>query len=58
MEMKLVRLSDLIEQIRGISYKPSFIRQKGDPNAIGLLRANNIKNNILTFDDLIYVSKI
>lgn len=53
----MARLGDLIEQIRGVSYKPEDVYDELGKNSITLLRANNIKDGSLNFDDVIYVSK-
>ena len=53
----MARLGDLIEQIRGVSYKPEDIYDELNENSIALLRANNIKDGQLNFDDVIYVDK-
>lgn len=53
----MARLGDLIEQIRGVSYKPEDVFNKLEENCITLLRANNIKDGQLNFDDVIYVDK-
>ena len=53
----MAKLGDVIEQIRGVSYKPSDLSDKLDDNSVVLLRANNIKNGDLVFDDVVYVSK-
>lgn len=53
----MVRLGDLIEQIRGVSYKPEDVYNQLNENSIALLRANNIKDGQLNFDDVIYVSR-
>ena len=53
----MARLGAVIEQIRGVSYKPSDLSDKLDDNSVVLLRANNIKNGDLVFDDVVYVSK-
>ena len=47
----MVRLGDIVEQIRGVSYKPDDISDILDDNSVILLRANNIQ------DDVVYVSK-
>ena len=48
-------LGEFIKQIRGISYKPADVTmsEKGTP----ILRANNIQEDGLVFDDLVYVSE-
>ena len=51
------KLGEIITQIRGVSYKPSDVRAAGDPDAVALLRANNIQEDGLNFDDLIWVDK-
>ena len=53
----MARLGDYIEQIRGVSYKPTDLRDLLDENSVPLLRANNIQNGSLNLDDVIYVSK-
>lgn len=55
-EWKMVRLGDVIEQIRGVSYKPSDLSATLTDDHITLLRANNIQDNII-LDDVQYVSK-
>ena len=51
------RLGDLIQQIRGVSYKPEDLHDTLNDNSIMLLRANNIQDGQLQFDDVIYVDK-
>ena len=53
----MARLGDLIEQVRGVSYKPEDVYDELDENSITLLRANNIKDGQLNFDDVIYVDR-
>ena len=53
----MARLGDYIEQIRGVSYKPTDLRDFRDENSVPLLRANNIQDGNLNLDDVIYVSK-
>ena len=50
-------MSDVSEQIRGVSYKPEDILSGPGENAIGILRANNIADGAVNFDDLVYVKK-
>lgn len=52
-----IKLGSIIQQIRGVSYKPTDVKPAGDPNAIALLRANNIQDEGLNFEDLIYVDR-
>jgi len=53
----MARLGDYIEQIRGVSYKPEDICSSTDNDAVAILRANNIQDDGLNFDDLVYVKK-
>ena len=53
----MARLGGLIEQIRGVSYKPEDVYDELGENSIALLRANNIQDGLLNFDDVIYVNK-
>ena len=50
-------LGNLIEQVRGVSYKPEDLHDTLNENSIVLLRANNIKDGELNFDDVVYVDK-
>ena len=53
----MATLQDIIQQIRGVSYKPEDIRAASDADAVALLRANNIKDGKLNFDDVVYIDK-
>ena len=53
----MARLGDYIEQIRGVSYKPEDVCTAQDKDAVAILRANNIQDDGLNFDDLIYVKQ-
>lgn len=53
----MVRLGDIVEQIRGVSYKPDDISDILDDNSVILLRANNIQDGKIVLDDVVYVSK-
>lgn len=53
----MARLGDIIEQIRGVSYKPSDLNDNLNDSSVILLRANNIQNGEIVFDDVVYVSK-
>ena len=55
--MKLVKLGSIIHQIRGVSYKPSDVKKSDDLDAIGLIRANNIQDDGLNFEDLVWIDK-
>lgn len=51
------RLGDFIQQIRGVSYKPADLGTVADEEHITLLRANNINNGRINFDDIQYVNR-
>ena len=53
----MARLGDVIEQIRGVSYKPSDLKNTLNDNSVILLRANNIQDGKIVLDDVLYVSK-
>ena len=50
-------ISDLANQIRGVSYNKRDLHDKLDENSIILLRANNIVEGKLNFKDVVYVDK-
>ena len=52
-----VKLGECVEQIRGVSYKPEDLHDSLDSDSVVLLRANNIKDGQLNFDDVVYVDK-
>ena len=54
--MNKVRLGDVATQIRGVSYKPDDILSENDDNSIGILRANNIQEE-LELSDIVYIRK-
>ena len=53
----MARLGNYIEQIRGVSYKPEDVCASTNVDAVAILRANNIQDDGLIFDDLVYVKK-
>ena len=53
----MAKLGDFIEQIRGVSYKPEDLHTSLNENSIVLLRANNIKDGRLNFEDVVYVDR-
>lgn len=55
--MKEVRLGDVVSQIRGVSYKPEDLHGTLNNESVILLRANNIQDGKIVFDDVLYVSK-
>ena len=52
-----VKLGDYILQVRGVSYKPTDVCAELTDDSVVLLRANNIQNGKINFDDVIYVAK-
>ena len=50
-------LGNLIEQVRGVSYKPEDLHTALNENSVTLLRANNIKDGKINFDDVVYVDR-
>lgn len=54
---KKVKLKDYIEQIRGVSYKPEDATDVPTEGYYPILRANNIKDNALIFDDFVYAKE-
>ena len=48
-------MSDICDQIRGVSYKPDDVLEGSGEGSIGILRANNISDGKINFDDLVYV---
>ena len=55
MERRLV--SNYAEQIRGVSYKPNDLHDGLDKDSVILLRANNIDDGKINFDDVVYVDR-
>lgn len=49
-------LSKYIEQVRGVSYKPADLRTSAEDDAYTLLRANNIADGTVNFDEVQYVA--
>lgn len=56
-DKKFEPLGNYIEQIRGVSYKPSDVYDVKNEESIAILRANNIQNNHANFDDLVFIDK-
>lgn len=54
---KREKLGDCILQVRGVSYKPKDLSEELKEGFITLLRANNISNNVLNFEDVQFVSE-
>ena len=55
--MKKVKMKIFVKQIRGVSYKPEDLHNELDENSVILLRANNIDDGRINFDDVVYVDK-
>ena len=53
----MARLGDYIEQIRGVSYKPTDLHDSLDEESVTLLRANNIQDGHIVMDEVVYVAK-
>ena len=51
------RISNYSNQIRGVSYKPEDVVDVLDDTSIILLRANNIRDGQINYDDVIYIKK-
>ena len=54
---KREKLGNYILQVRGVSYKPKDLCEGLKEGFITLLRANNISNNALNFEDVQFVSE-
>ena len=55
--MKKTKVKTLVRQVRGVSYKPEDLHNELDDNSVVLLRANNIDDGKINFDDVVYVDK-
>ena len=55
MSVQLVCVSDLATQVRGVTYGKSDASKNPLPGLLPVLRAGNITDDGLTFDDLVYV---
>ena len=55
--MNRKKVSELAKQIRGVSYKTEDLHENLDENSVTLLRANNIFEGRINFDDVVYVDK-
>ena len=55
--MERTKLKNLAKQIRGVSYKPEDLHDSLDDDSVILLRANNIDEGKINFDDIVYVDK-
>lgn len=55
--MKFERLGNIVQQVRGISYKPNEISEMPLDGYVPILKANNITESGLKDEDLIYIVK-
>ena len=55
--MERTKIKNLARQIRGVSYKQEDLHDSLDDTAVILLRANNIDEGKINFDDVVYVDK-
>lgn len=55
--MNVVKMQDVSKQIRGVSYKPTDLHESLNSSSVILLRANNIEDGKINFDDVVYVDK-
>lgn len=49
------KLKAHIEVIRGVSYKPTDVRDAKDKDSSVILRSNNIFNGLINYDDIVFV---
>jgi type I restriction enzyme S subunit len=55
MDWEVKRLGEIGESIRGVSFRPEQTSHTLIPNSTMLLRANNIQNNQIACQDVVYV---
>ena len=55
--MRRTKIGNLAKQIRGVSYKPEDLHDTLDSESVVLLRANNIDDGKINFDDVVYVDR-
>ena len=51
------RMTSVVEQVRGVSYKPTDLHASLDKDSITLLRANNIEDGKIVFSDVVFVDR-
>ena len=51
------KIKDVAVQVRGVSYKPNDLHDTLNENSIMLLRANNISDDRINYDDVVFVDK-
>ena len=52
-----MKIKTLVKQVRGVSYRPEDLHNELNKDSVILLRANNIKDSKIIFDDVVYVDK-
>lgn len=55
--MNVVKIQEIANQVRGVSYKPTDLHDSLNDSSVILLRANNIDDGKINFDDVVYVDK-
>ena len=55
--MNVVKIQKIANQVRGVSYKPTDLHDSLNESSVILLRANNIDDGKINFDDVVYVDK-
>ena len=55
--METLTIASLAAQVRGVSYKPEDLHGSLDDSSVILLRANNIDDGEINFDDVVFVDK-
>lgn len=55
--MKTLSIEVLAKQVRGVAYAPEDLHKELDGDSIVLLRANNIDDGKINFDDVVFVDK-
>lgn len=56
-QMARIRMCDVAEQIRGVSYKTEDVLDGPREDAVGIFRASNISDGIINFNDLVFVKR-
>lgn len=52
-----VKIKDIAKQIRGVSYKPIDVMDSLTKSSITLLRANNISDGVINFEEVAFINK-
>ena len=53
----MAKVKEVSVQIRGVSYKPNDLHDELDDNSVILLRANNIEDDKVNLNEVVYVDK-